>query len=74
MYRTSEEISYKSMGVLDVWLLSYIPYPGLYDKTHIQSVYNVIRRKLKPGQIVIINFFQPKTSLYFSSLQINLHA
>ena len=28
------------MGVLDVWLLLYIPYPGLYNKTPIQSVYN----------------------------------
>ena len=37
------------MGVLDVWLLLYIPSLGLYDKTHIQSVYNTIRIKLKPG-------------------------
>ena len=27
------------MGVLDVWLLLYILYPGLYNKTNIQSVY-----------------------------------
>ena len=37
------------MGVLDIYLLLYISYPGLYNKTHIQSVYSVIRRKLKPG-------------------------
>ena len=37
------------MGVLDVWLLLYIPVPGLDNKTHIQDVYNAIRRKLKPG-------------------------
>ena len=37
------------MGVFDVWLLLYIPYPGLYDKIHVQSVNNAIRRKLKPG-------------------------
>ena len=30
------------MGVFDVWLLLYIPYPGLYYKTHIQNVYNAI--------------------------------
>ena len=42
------------MGVLDVWLLLHIPYPGLYNKTHIQSVYNAIRIKLKPGWKVII--------------------
>ena len=36
------------MEVVDVWLLLYIPYPGLYNKTHIQSVSNAIRRKLKP--------------------------
>ena len=35
------------MGVLDVWLLSYTSYHGLSSKTHIQNVYNVIRRKLK---------------------------
>ena len=46
------------MGVLDVSLLLYIPYPGLYNKTHIQSVYNVIRRKLKPIEIVIMKLFQ----------------
>ena len=28
----------------------YIPNLGLYNKTHIQSVYNVIRRKLKSGK------------------------
>ena len=37
------------MGVLDVWLLLYIPYPGLYNKTHIQNIYNAMRRKLGPG-------------------------
>ena len=36
------------MGVLDVWLFLYSPYPGLYNKTHMQTVYNAIRRKLKP--------------------------
>ena len=36
------------MGVLDVWLLLYIPYPGLYNKIHIKIEYNAIRRKLKP--------------------------
>ena len=40
---------YISMGVLDVWPLLYILYPGLYNKTHIQSVYNAVRRKFKPG-------------------------
>ena len=35
--------------MLDVWLLLYILYPGLYNKTQIQSVYNAIRRELKPG-------------------------
>ena len=34
--------------MLDVWLLLYIPYPGLYNKTHIHCVYNVIRRNQKP--------------------------
>ena len=37
------------MGVLDMWLLLYIPFPGLYIKTHMQSVYNAIKRKLKSG-------------------------
>ena len=37
------------MGVLDVWLLLYTPYPGLYNKTLIKSVYNAIRQKLKSG-------------------------
>ena len=32
------------MGVLDVCLLLFIPYPGLYNKTHIQSVYKAIKR------------------------------
>ena len=36
------------MGALDVWLLLYIPYPGLYNETHIQSVHRVSKRKLKP--------------------------
>ena len=26
------------MRVLNVWLLLYIPFPGLYNKTYIQSV------------------------------------
>ena len=46
------------MGVLDVWLLLYVPYPGLYNKTHIQNVYNGIRKKLKP---LILNLW-----IYFS--------
>ena len=37
------------MGVLDVWLFLYILYSDLYNKTHTQSVYSAIRRKLKPG-------------------------
>ena len=37
------------MGVLNVWLLLYIAYSGLYDKSHIQSVYKVISRELEPG-------------------------
>ena len=31
---------------------------GLHYKTQIQSVYIAIRRKLKPGKIVIINLFR----------------
>ena len=31
--------------MLDVWLLLCIPYPGLYNKTHIQSIYRAIKRK-----------------------------
>ena len=42
------------MGVLNILLLLYIPYPGLYNKTHMQSVYNAIRRKLKPGYYTFI--------------------
>ena len=42
-------ISYKSMVVFDVWLLLYISYPGLFNKTDIQDIYNAIRRKIKPG-------------------------
>ena len=30
------------MGVLDVCLLLYILYQNLYNKTHMQSVYNAI--------------------------------
>ena len=37
------------MEVLDVWLFLYILSPGLFTKTHIQNVYNAIRRKFKPG-------------------------
>ena len=37
------------MGVLGIWLLLYIPFSGLYKITHLQSVYNVTGRKLKPG-------------------------
>ena len=61
------------MGVLDVWLLFFVPYPGLYNKTHLQSVYNEIRRKLKPGYIVIINLFQWIISLYSLSHQMTSH-
>ena len=43
------------MGVLDAWLFLYIPHPSLYNKTHIQSVYNAIWRKLKPGSIFILD-------------------
>ena len=57
------------MGVLNVWQLLYIPYPDLHNKTHAQSVYNAVRRKLKHGQIVIINLFQQRISLYSSSQQ-----
>ena len=38
------------MGMLDLWLLLYILYPGLYNKAHIQDVYSAIRRKHKPVQ------------------------
>ena len=41
------------MGGLDVWLLLYIRNPGLYDKNYIHGVNNAIRRKLKPGKIVL---------------------
>ena len=47
MYRIYEEYH---MGVLYVWLLLHIFFhQGLYNKTHIQSIYSAIRRKLKPG-------------------------
>ena len=36
--------------MLDVWLLLHLFFlPGLFNKTHIQSVYSAIRKKLKPG-------------------------
>ena len=35
----------------------YIPYPGLYDKTHIQSVYNAIRRKLKSFLLIALHIY-----------------
>ena len=58
------------MGVLDGWLLLNIPNPGLYFKTHIQSVYNAIRRKLKSRLIAIINLFRRKSIIRLSvSLQ-----
>ena len=31
-------------NITDVWLLLYIPFPGLYDKTLIQSIYNVTKK------------------------------
>ena len=34
---------------LETYNLYFIPYPGLYNKTYIQSVYNTIRKKLEPG-------------------------
>ena len=51
------------MRVLDVWLLLHIfSLSGLYNKTHVQSVYSSIRWKLKPGLIVIINLFRRRIS------------
>ena len=50
-------------------IVIYFSYPGLYNKTHIQNVYSAIRRKLKPGKIVIINLFRQRISLYSSSHQ-----
>ena len=55
------------MRVLTVWLLLYILYPGFYNKTHTQSVYNALRRKLKPGYIVIINLFWSSKSVFVFS-------
>ena len=65
---------YKSMGVLDILLLLHIFFfPGLFNKTHIQSVYRVIRKKLKPGWIVIILLFRRRISLHSPSHQITKH-
>ena len=61
------------MRVLGVWLLVYILYPGLYNKTHIQSIYNEIKRKIKPGLIVIIDLFRRRISLYSSSHPMTSH-
>ena len=47
-YRIYEELKKKTMEVLDAWLLLFILYPGLYNNTDIQNVYNAIRKKLKP--------------------------
>ena len=37
---------YGSAGCMAIVI--YFFYPGLYNKTHIQSIYSAIRRKLKP--------------------------
>ena len=44
-------------------------FSGSYNKTHIQSIYNVTGRKLKPGSIVIINLFWERILLQTLSLQ-----
>ena len=41
------------MEVLNVWQLLYIPSPGLFNKTYIQSVYNVTGSNLNPDDIYI---------------------
>ena len=51
-------ILYKSMGVFDVWLLLYIPYPGLYNETHIRSIYSAIRKKF-------LNLIKLSSEIYF---------
>ena len=62
------------MWVFDLWLLLHIFFhPGLYNKTHIQSVYGAIRMKLKPGSIVIIDLFHRRISLYCPSHQMTVH-
>ena len=45
-----------------VAVVIFIFYPGLYKETHVQSVYSAIRRKLKPGWIIIINLFRQRIS------------
>ena len=35
--------------MLGVWLMSYIADPALFHKTRIKIIYNVVRKKLKPG-------------------------
>ena len=49
-------------------IVTYLFLSGLYNKTHFQSVYSAIKRKLKPGKIVIINLFRRRISLYSPSL------
>ena len=39
----------KYMGNITLLLLHIFFRLGLYSKTHIQSVYSAIRKKLKPG-------------------------
>ena len=51
---------------------SLIPLQG-YNKIHIQSKYSVIRWKLKPGQVVIVNLFQQRILLYSPSRQMTLY-
>ena len=55
------------MGVLDVCLLLYFPFSGLYNKIHIHGVYYVTGRKLWHGEIVLLNLFLRRKLLYTGS-------
>ena len=51
---------------------SLIPLPA-YNKIHIQSLYSVIRWKLKTGLVVIINLFRRRILLYSLSHQMTFY-
>ena len=48
------------MGMPDVYVLLYIPYAGLYNKTQIQSVYNVSRFEFSSSYIIYIYIYRER--------------
>ena len=59
------------MGVFYVWLLSYIFFPGLFYKNHIQSVCNVIRKKTQTWLNIHDKFISAACKIIFRDKEYN---